>query len=490
MKFFFLKSKTFIFCFLLLLTCLLYFQCLSFDLTNFDDNILLINKPEQTKITSLFTQDAFYSGSRFYRPVLALSFLADAYSPLAQPYSNHLTNILLHALCCFLIFYVLNSFKIKRHIAVVLTGFYAAFPAFVPAVAWIPGRNDTLLSILILISFIYFRKLLQNYKHSYLAVHLLLFLIALFTKETSIVLPVILAIYALLSGEIRQLPNKKRIFIALSWIGLSAIYLYARTHAEIGSASVDVIASIKNLLNLPTVFINSIIPEFMWNYKRDFLFSFTKTFSCLALFYALYLYTAKENKKAFLFGIIWYVIFFAPTFTVTKNIYQFHLMHRTYLPAIGILFALAAFLKNKHLKMDYFKSGIIMILFFYLAITAIFQTCYYKDKYTYWQRAAFELPSNFTANAVCASDYYESKLYGLAEIYAKKTLAIFPKHEDMNAILGYIELRRKNIKPAIEYLKKEVEVNPKNTEAVQFLKTLLQFEKKMPKNKKIELTIL
>jgi hypothetical protein len=75
---------------------------------------------------------------------------------------------------------------------------FAAHPVIASAVAWIPGRNDSLLGVLVVGSWLAFLRRRR-------ALHLLLFALALLTKETAVALPLVLGAHALLlEPELRR----------------------------------------------------------------------------------------------------------------------------------------------------------------------------------------------------------------------------------------------------------------------------------------------
>jgi hypothetical protein len=68
-------------------------------------------------------------------------------------------------------------------------------PVLTQAVAWLPGRNDSLLAIFVLAAFIFFLNFLHQPKLKYYLGYLLFLFLALLTKETAVFLPLLVIFY-------------------------------------------------------------------------------------------------------------------------------------------------------------------------------------------------------------------------------------------------------------------------------------------------------
>ena len=82
------------------------------------------------------------------------------------------------------------------------------------------------------------------------------------------------------------------------------------------------------------------------------------------------------------------------------------------------------------------------------------------------------MPSDFTAQAMVAMNYYERDMIAPAVIHARKTLEINPRHEDMNMILGMDAVKKGDLRLALDYMRKELENNPKNATAAMLVPQL------------------
>jgi hypothetical protein len=199
---------------LVLAVALLYGRTLTFDFVNYDDYDLVARNTEflsdPGNILTSFTTHAFTTHREegvYYRPVLLLSYFADYFVWGLNPAGYHLTNILLHILA------TLSLFFLAREITGVSSGgdgrtdttaflaalIFAVHPVQTESVAWVAGRNDVLLGLFLLTSFLCY---LLQYRESrwrpfMLPLSVFLFAAALLTKESAIFFAALFPLYEL-----------------------------------------------------------------------------------------------------------------------------------------------------------------------------------------------------------------------------------------------------------------------------------------------------
>ncbi len=158
-----------------------------------DDKGQLVNNPaiKDGKVVSAFTEDVWFfqreegdAKSNYYRPLQALVYMATyALAGFSAP-AFHLLMVLLHVANSVLVFQLARSKLESREAALVAAALFAVHPIHTEAVAWIAVLPDVLMTLFVLIALT-----LTNH-----AIVLgLLCLLALLTKETGVVLIVLLA---------------------------------------------------------------------------------------------------------------------------------------------------------------------------------------------------------------------------------------------------------------------------------------------------------
>jgi Flp pilus assembly protein TadD len=148
--------------------------------------------------TSLLAQQGKQAPPNFYRPLTNFSFLVGYELFGLSPAGYHLLSILLHCIAVSLVFVVGSSLFGSETLGLLSALIFALHPVHVEPVAWIDGIGDPQVTVLILLSFWFFLRLGRpNVPRQGLAYFGLLgtFVLALFTKETAIVFPVLVTVF-------------------------------------------------------------------------------------------------------------------------------------------------------------------------------------------------------------------------------------------------------------------------------------------------------
>jgi hypothetical protein len=143
-----------------------------------------------------------------------------------RPLGYHLTNVALHAAASVLVLGLLLRLGLGELSAFWAALCFAAHPVQVGSVAWIPGRNDVIMSGFALGACL---LLLRAGERPGLAPkfgHLLCFTAALFSKETALALPLLFVALAWAIAPERELWRRRWLWIG--WACALALYLTAR----------------------------------------------------------------------------------------------------------------------------------------------------------------------------------------------------------------------------------------------------------------------
>src|SRR4051812_22311888 len=222
---------------LLLLACgaLLYARSLWSNFV-YDDIIQIVKNPRITEwsyLPSYFTEQlwAGIQSASYYRPLLLVWMRLNHFLFGLNPVGWHASSVLLHlgATAC--------AFALARRIlqdvngALVAAAIFLLHPLQVESVAWPSAANESLAAIFIFASYLFFLR--SNHDGSTnrnLLLSWLMFALALLTKETAIIAPLMIFVFAW-----QYLPRNER---APRWITalateapyaiIAAIYLVAR----------------------------------------------------------------------------------------------------------------------------------------------------------------------------------------------------------------------------------------------------------------------
>ncbi|MGC4087929.1 MAG: hypothetical protein QM756_08535 [Polyangiaceae bacterium] len=168
----------------------MHWRTTSYGFIHLDDTQLILGDLpflQAHNLSAAFQRSFFPNPSdTYYRPLVTVSFMADAHCFGADPRGYHLTNVLLHALATTLVFRTARAFELPLKVAAVAALCFAVHPVHVAAVAWIPGRGDILLTCFVLVA-------CWAWVRDSPIVHSVAFALALCTKETAWILPLIVA---------------------------------------------------------------------------------------------------------------------------------------------------------------------------------------------------------------------------------------------------------------------------------------------------------
>jgi Tfp pilus assembly protein PilF len=137
----------------------------------------------------------------FYRPVTLLWFRLNYAIFGLHPAGWHFAMLALHVLATYLVFVAVANLTGSRRTAALSAIFFGLHPVHVENVAWLTSVNDLLMTVLLLASFLAylnFRNGERTKATIWMATSVSLFLLALLSKETAAVLPLLIFAFAVI----------------------------------------------------------------------------------------------------------------------------------------------------------------------------------------------------------------------------------------------------------------------------------------------------
>jgi tetratricopeptide (TPR) repeat protein len=178
-----------------------------FDFTYLDDRDLVVDDhaflAQPASMLHAFARSYMHvvdGHHAYYRPLVTVSYAADAQWSGLRPFGYHCTNVALHAVASALLLALARHLGLGRALALVAATVFAVHPVLASAVAWIPGRNDELLAVFALAAWLSFVRELERPSPARRLVHLAFFTLALFTKETAVAIPLVCLAHVALIG--------------------------------------------------------------------------------------------------------------------------------------------------------------------------------------------------------------------------------------------------------------------------------------------------
>lgn len=457
---------------------LLYFPTLFFNFTYLDDNSLIIDNEiflkNPASILLAFKQSTFriISGTDlFYRPILTISFILDAQLGGIKPFIYHFTNLAFHLVASSLVYLFLCRFGYERILSFIFTVIFTVHPVLTQAVAWIPGRNDSLLAIFTLVSFIYLIGFLKEGRLYQMLLHFLFFTLALFTKESAAILILIWFIYLGLFKP-NRVTTKNLIVFMISWLFIFSVWFLLRSTAYLSSNIHLTPALMKSIIvHFPAVIIY--IGKLLFPFNLSVLpiiRDSTKLYGIVAIILLfISLSFSKEKRYNFIiFGLSWFLLFLLPTFILlptfmqlNRRIYVPFFEHRIYLSMVGFIILLLEidFIKKLNIKKK-FNFLVFILIVLILSVATLSYSENFRNSLNFWQSAVRTSPHSPWAHESLGTAYYSYNLLDKAEAEYKEALSLNPKDMFSHNNLGLFYMQKGMLKEAEEEYKKALATNP------------------------------
>ncbi len=464
----------------------------------FDDKSVIINNPY---IKSLIHIREFFADHNPYflahRGINILSLALNYQFGGMEPFSYHLTNILLHLGVALLFFTLCKSLlkvtfsqRDEKQLFLVASAVSLLFllhPVHTASVSYIAKRDGILVGFFLLISLLSyhrFRVVLHARRYIWLLVSFLSFFVAFWSKETAAITPLLILLYELIFYE----RSKREWLIFLSIIGVIGtiflIYLlfffqgggllhyspgeaFGAKHStwpvslNIATQSV-VIVHYLSLLLLPLPSRLSIDQDF-FVYLSFFNSETVLSFCFHGLVLLGFLFLFRKGWKLSLFGILWFYIALMPesSFIPLKEVM---VDYRTYVPSLGLMFIVAEIF----IRLNCFKEkrGVLALCIILLTFTVITKerNILFDSRATIWKDAAEKAPGKLRPTYNYANALLVEKRTDEAIDAFHKALLIDPSYPSSLVGLAQLYLRKRDIEKASSYAKQASEAIEKKVE--------------------------
>jgi tetratricopeptide (TPR) repeat protein len=347
------KPRLMMFLFLMLTGLLVYGRVVKYPFVH-DDHVFIVSNPDIGNIGDLsywtgpMPETAASLRNAYYRPLLELIYRVEYRLFGEDPSGYHLVNIFLHIINAFLIYLLFSRIGGKgfgEKAAFWAALFFLVHPVQTEAVACISGISNLVYVSFFLGSLLAF---LSNGRISFLS--LLLFALALFSKEQAVVLPVMVLAVHLLFPSIQK-ERQGKFFLMITLFLMTALYFVWRgivlpgALPSLGSGPefrLRMLAVPRELL----MFLRLMIwPADLHYYRNiDILAPNGAAFAGLASLFALMGWTLTrikgEAQRYALLGTVWFFFNLAPVL-IAPLVNEYSLVlaaeHFLYLPLAGFL---------------------------------------------------------------------------------------------------------------------------------------------------------
>ncbi len=449
-----------------------YGKSAKYPFVYFDDNDLIIRNfaflTAPGSIVEAFKDDVFRSGSSdaYYRPLLTLSFMADAAIGGLDPSTFHITNIFIHLIAIWLAYLLFLRLGYERETALTGSLIYAVHPVLTQATGWIPGRNDSLLAAFAFLSIILLIQYARRPSAWSFTAHAVSFAAALFTKETAFVLWIFFPAALWMNRDLGRVKKAGWILLAAAWAADTVIWYLMRTaafeHPVMNSAKDAFLSLWRNLPGLVQFIGKALIPANLsvLPVMKDTTFIYG-VISCVLLV-ILFAVTKEKDHRRIAFGAAWFLLFLLPSFIrPNPDLPADFIEHRMYAPFFGglivmlELFPITWLRKRPRLLMSI--GGAVAVVFGTIAFNHL---SVFGHKIDFWQNAASHSPHYPMAHRNFGAMLYMDGMVEQAEKEYLASLRLNPKEPMARNNLGVIYMQRGDFSRAEDAFKQELTYNP------------------------------
>lgn len=417
------------------------------------------------RLPEIFTKDTIAVSTikfSFYRPLQILSYNLDYSLWKLKTIGYHFTNILLHVLVALSIFWLINILSNNVLLSLLTSSLFVVHPIHTEAISYISGRADPLAALFLLLSFIFYIKYINTSNVLSYIIVLLCFILALLSKELSLILLGILVLYRYSYGKKLKL-SLFLCLIAVVYIGLRAtIFRPPVSHAALYPTTF-----LQRLPGFLVAFCGYIrllfLPFGLHMEYGSGLFKISNPQSLLGMLLLLatiiWAYREKNKNKLIFFAIGWFLLTLFPQSNLFPiNAYMAE--HWLYLPSIGFFLVIGSFFERWYrLKNSRVLSVVIFaILISFYSFLTIKQNDYWKEPKFFYQTTLKYSPDSWRVLNNLGNNYKELNKYEEALELYEKAIVLNPAYAEAYGNIAFIYEKMGKNEDALAMYKKALEV--------------------------------
>ena len=431
----------------------------------------------------------------FYRPIFLLWFRLQYLIFGINPWGWHLCTVLCHVGVTLLAYFTAAKLLGDR-----LSGLFAALifglhPTHAEAVAWVSGVTEPLFALFLFGSYLCYLKQRaeSGRRRTYAVASLALYALACLSKETAVILPLIILACELLWNE-RTAPSRRlawiarfrdAIRVAAPYLALFAIYVIARLVALKGFQNTKEVHSFLSMfLTWPSV-LWFYIRHLIWPtrlspfYSMDFVthLNFRNVlFPAIPVTIAgvgLWVWSRRSRQAAV--ATIWLLVPILPVLNLRAFI-EGHLVHDRYLYLPSFGFAMLVALGVRQLKLSPGRTSVLPPIQVALASILGFGMCLqiakaipcYADETTFFRYLTSMSPGYASKVDVAGLLGNQGHVDEAIKMY-QEMWPDNPGNWDVNYNLGYAYYLTGKLPDAVQYLSRAAQIDASRPDAFFFL---------------------
>ena len=412
----------------------------------------------------------FGEESSLYRPLLLLPRFFETRLFGVSPGPYHVLNTALHAASVLALFYLLRALTRSPRAAAVWAAIFAVHPAHVPVVAWIEGRNNSMLALFVVSAVVLALRALETERRAVAVASAMAFFAALLTKENAVVTPLLcVGAYALRRRSEAPPPPSAKLLREMvgAWTLALLVWAALRAHAVPVTPELEwshIARSLSrnypgpllywgkvffpvNLAPLPILRDSSLAPGVV----------------AAALYALLWRRSAPLDRFALAYGAAWFILLISPSLLVdrlTSPTGAVFREDRLYQASMGPLLALA-WITRGAIDRRFTEMRPVAIMALVAAVLAGQSLMgRYADGYAFFSAAVDASPHLASAWAHLGDMQVERGEWAAARDSYERARALNPMCPTLNNNYGLLLMHDGDLARADLFLLRELEVNP------------------------------
>ncbi|HXH50541.1 MAG TPA: tetratricopeptide repeat protein [Terriglobia bacterium] len=486
---------------ILLVTFLVYSNTLWFEFVYDDRGQILANVQVHAwrYVPQYFFERVWsfaYPGiqGNYYRPIFLLFLLLNykVFGPFAAGW--HLVSVAAHVGVTYLVYVLARRLAGDDRTALIAALIFGVNPVHIESVAWISGVTDPLLALFLLPSFLCYLNAREGKVHrrAWIAGSVVLYGLAMLSKETSLILPIIVFAYEWLwhkpvgSNRYRSAFERARAATLqiVPFVLLTFVYLAVRWHVLQGLGHTMVPLSVSTIIFTWPHLMLFYLRHLVWPFGLSVFYNvpYVRTPALVPFFLPLaglaavgFLAwlavrrlgrTSMPEGRLAVFCCAWILIPFIPLLDLSVlPVGEIAHDRYLYLPSIGfsILLAMALrrirFGKLKFLGMPALQAAAVLLLAAVLGVATTIEDRYWANDMKLYARGVERTPHNKLARTNLGNAMGEQGRYTEALALYREVLASDPQFWLAIYNTGYTYYRMGRLREAEEYLKRAIAVN-------------------------------
>ncbi|MCU0290385.1 MAG: tetratricopeptide repeat protein [Thermoanaerobaculaceae bacterium] len=435
---------------LFVLTVAVFFPAIRCGFVSYDDPLYVTDAPGVREGLGLAAIRQAFGGTQVgnWHPLTTLSLAADVSLAGLRPAAFHLHNVLLHALAAALLLVALARLTGALWPSAAAAALFALHPLRVESVVWVSARKDVLSGVLFMLALLAWERYGRKPSARGMALTVLAAVGGLMAKPTLVVLPALLLILDFwpLARNAGESSSARRAVALLreKWpllgvsLAFSVVVLIAQRSAG-AVASVDFVPVQVRLANVPVAAL-AYLGDLVWPARLAVLYPLHPpgaglvVGSTLALVVASILVILWRRSAPWLAaGWTWYLTGLVPVIGLIQVGSQARADRYTYLPQIGIAFALAWGASALVQRFQAARRPVVVLwggALLVLALVTRQQIGVWRDSVTLWQHTIACTDRNIVAQVNLGKALLATGRNDEGIAHLREALAIDPDHPD------------------------------------------------------------